>query len=263
MDAIPSWLASGHDDTPLILLHGLGLTAETWLPQLHHFGRTRQTIAWTQPGFSPSPALQTLSWEGLASSLASMLNTLNIDKAHILGHSMGGMVAQEFYHRYPQRVKSLILYSTSSAFGSSDPQWKEDFVRDRKEDVEPFANFTEAAPTLLSAFIGPAITPIMRQFANIASRDVSIAGYLETMKLLVTFNRKAELGTIAVPTLLLAGEHDTQAPPKGMKRMVEQIPGAQYVEFAGAQHMANLEATAMFNRVVEDFLSSLPDRAGR
>lgn len=257
MNGTPSWLASGNGGTPLILLHGMGSTAEVWLPQINHFGRARLTVAWTQPGFFPSPALKQQSWKALADALESMMQALNIDKAHILGHSMGGMVAQEFYHCHPQRVASLILSSTSGAFGSADPQWKEEFIRQRHESMEPFANFAEAAPTLLAAFMGPDTPASMRELANVAARDITTQDYLTAMQLLVTFNRKADLGKIAVPTLLLAGELDNQAPPKGMRRMAEQIPNAQYHEFSGLQHMANLEAPDQYNRAIENFLSAL------
>lgn len=256
MNTSPSWLASGQGNIPLVMLHGLGMTAEIWLPQLNYFGRSRLAVAWTQPGIAPSPAPQTLGWKNLADSLDSMLETMGIDKAHILGHSMGGMVAQELYHRHPKRVASLILYSSSGAFGSSDPQWKQEFVLQREQALEPFSNFIQAAPALLSDLIGPQITPSMRELAITSARDITIESYLQTLQLLVTFNRKADLSAIAVPTLLLAGELDQQSPVKGIKRMAEQIPNAQFCEISGVRHMSNLEAPAAFNQLIENFLAA-------
>lgn len=254
MNTSPFWLASGHGGTPLVMLHGLGMNAEIWLPQLNHFGRSRLSLAWTQPGIAPSPAPAALSWEGLADSLHSMLDGLGIDKAHLLGHSMGGMVAQEFYHRYPKRVASLILYSSSGAFGSSDPQWKQEFVRQREQTLEPFSDFIQAAPALFDELAGPRITPVLRELAITSARDITKKSYLETLQLLVTFNRKADLGSIAVPTLLIGGELDLQSPVKGIKRMAEQIPNSRFSEIKGVQHMSNLEAPAAFNEIVDDFL---------
>ncbi|CAM5491102.1 alpha/beta fold hydrolase [Eoetvoesiella caeni] len=256
MNALPSSLASGSGGVPLVMLHGMGSTAEIWLPQLNHFGRSRLALAWTQPGFGPSPALETLGWDSLADSLESLLQALGIGKAHILGHSIGGMVAQEFYHRHPQRVASLVLSATSAAFGSSDPQWKQEFIRQRTDAMAQYSSFAQAAPTLLSGFMGPECTPALREMASTAAREISTERYLDAMRLLVTFNRKAELGAIAVPTLLLAGELDTQAPPKGMKRMAEQIPNAQFQEIPAVRHMANLEAPHAFNQIIENFLSA-------
>jgi len=172
------------------------------------------------------------------------------------------MMAQEFYHRHPQRVASLILSATSGAFGSNDPHWTEQFLRQRTEALDQYSSFAQAAPTLLSDFMGPDTAPAMRSLASLAARDIDAERYLEYMRLLVTFDRKAELGDIAVPTLLLAGEFDTQAPPKGMRRMAERIPGARFVELAGLRHMANLESPTAFNEAVETFLSALPRSAG-
>lgn len=256
MNDLPSSLSSGYGGVPLVMLHGMGSTAEIWLPQLNHFGRSRLALAWTQPGFASSPALEKLSWNSLADSLNAMLQALQIDKAHILGHSIGGMIAQEFYHRYPQRVASLILSATSAAFGSSDPEWTQEFLRQRTDAMAAYSSFAQAAPTLLSGFMGPGCTPALRELASTAARDINTERYLDAMRLLVTFNRKAELGAIAVPTLLLAGELDTQAPPKGMKRMAEQILNAQFHEIPAVRHMANLEAPHAFNQIIENFLSA-------
>ncbi|HBT34205.1 MAG TPA: alpha/beta hydrolase, partial [Pusillimonas sp.] len=80
MNTVPTWLASGHNRTPLILLHGMGSTASVWLPQLDAFGPSRQVIAWTMPGYGQSPLLPALSWRNLAAALANMLDTLSINK---------------------------------------------------------------------------------------------------------------------------------------------------------------------------------------
>ena len=257
VNTVPTWLASGHNRTPLILLHGMGSTASVWLPQLDAFGPSRQVIAWTMPGYGQSPLLPALSWRNLAAALANMLDTLSINKAHILGHSIGGMVAQEFYHHFPCRVASLILSSTSAGFGSADPEWKEAFLRQRTEPLSEFENFAQAAPVMLDHFLGPKTSPFMRHLATLAARPIERESYIDYMRLLVTFDRKTELGNITVPTLLLAGELDDQAPPKGMQRMANWLPNARLHEFQQTKHMANLESPDEFKHVVNDFLTSI------
>lgn len=254
MSLLPAWLASGRGNTPLIMLHGMGSTASVWLPQLEHFGARRLVVAWTMPGYASSPTLETLGWEGLATSLCNLLDALKIDRAHILGHSIGGMVAQEFYHRHPQRVQSLILSATSSAFGSTDAAWKEDFLRQRTEAMAPYERFIDAAPRMLAGFMGPDATPAMRALAVLSAGHINKQRYLDYMRLLVTFDRKADFQNITVPTLLLAGQHDTQAPPKGMQRLAEH--GARFQELPGLHHMANLESPETFNQAVESFLAA-------
>lgn len=258
MNSTPSWLSSGVGGTPLVLLHGMGSTADVWLPQLAHFGRTRQTIAWTAPGYGTSPALDSLDWAGLAAALADMLDALELPRVHLLGHSIGGMVAQSFCHHYPHRVASLILSATSAGFGSTDPHWQDDFLRQRTEPLAKYSSFAQAAPDMLAGFMGPNITEPMRQLALISASQIEKERYIDYMRLLVTFNRKADLERITVPTLLLAGELDNQAPPKGMKRMADSMPNAQFQELAGVKHMANLENPQHFNQVLDAFLAQHP-----
>ncbi len=250
-----SWLCSGQGGIPLVLLHGMGSTASVWLPQLEHFGRERLTVAWTAPGYGVSPKLPNLSWASLAEALAQMLDTLNLPRVHLLGHSIGGMVAQSFYHQHPDRVASLILSATSAGFGSTDPQWQEAFLSQRTEPLAKYSSFAQAAPDMLAGFMGPNITEAMRQLAQISAGSIDKDRYVDYMRLLVTFNRKADLAKISAPTLLLAGELDNQAPPKGMRRMAETIGNAQFQELVGTKHMANLENPTLFNQVVDAFLA--------
>ncbi|MDX3894435.1 alpha/beta hydrolase [Pusillimonas sp.] len=256
MNALPTWLASGRGGIPLIMLHGMGSTASIWLPQLEHFGRARLTVAWTMPGYRPEPAFAAPSWEGLAASLRAMLDALEIGRAHILGHSIGGMIAQEFYHRHPQRVQSLILSATSSAFGSTDAAWKEAFLRQRTDALQPYERFADAAPTLLDGFMNPATPSALRALAGLSASGIDKQRYFDIMRLLVTFDRRADFQRIDVPVLLLAGEHDTQAPPKGMQRLAQSGANARFQELPALRHMANIESPGTFNQAVDAFLAA-------
>lgn len=251
----PHWLSSGTGGTPLVLLHGMGSTAEVWLPQLQALSRQRQVIAWTAPGYGASPALESLDWPSLADALAAMLDALDIPSAHVLGHSIGGMVAQEFYHRHASRVASLVLSATSAAFGAKDPQWTEDFIRLRMEPIDRCGGFPQAAPAMLRKLMHDDAPDSARRLAELAAQGVERDRYLAYMRLLMQFDRKAEAADIHVPVLLLAGEHDTQAPPRGMQSMAQRIPGARLHVFPGVAHMANLEASDAFNQTLEAFLT--------
>lgn len=256
MSLRPAWLASGRGGIPLVMLHGMGSTASVWLPQLEHFGRRRQAVAWTMPGYGPSPALPRLSWESLAAALRDLLDALDIERAHVLGHSIGGMIAQEFYHRHPRRVQSLILSATSTAFGSTDAAWKDEFLRQRIDAMRPYERFADAAPAMLEGFMNPATPAPMRALAALSAGGIQKERYLDAMRLLVGFDRRAEFQDIAVPILLLAGEHDTQAPPKGMKRLEHNNGNARFHELPAVRHMANIESPDAFNQAVESFLAA-------
>ncbi len=255
---VPAWLSSGQGGIPLMLLHGMGSTADIWLPQLHALSGRRQVVAWTAPGYGNSPPLAKLDWPALADALAAMLDALGIPRAHILGHSMGGMVAQEFHHRHPQRVQSLILSATSAAFGARDPQWTQDFIRQRIEPLDRYGSFAAAAPALLAGFMSPETPSGLRHLAELSASRIQRERYIDYLHLLTRFDRKAQAAGIRAPVLLLAGEHDTQAPPRGMQALAQRIPGARFHVIAGAAHMANLEAVDAFNQTLEDFLDQAP-----
>src|SRR5690606_27810503 len=104
-------------------------------------------------------------------------------------------------------------------------------LRQRTEPLSQFENFAQAAPVMLDHFLGPKTSPFSRQLATLSARIIERERYIDYMRLLVTFDRKTELANITVPTLLLAGELDDQAPPKGMQRMADKLPNARLHQF--------------------------------
>ena len=254
---LPSWLASGTGGTPLVLLHGMGSTASVWCPQLEHFGRERLTVAWTMPGYGASPSLAELSWPALADALEGMREALHLERFHLLGHSIGGMVAQAYRQRYPERVASLMLSSSSAGFGQPAGAWQTEFVRLRAEPLAAAAHFGDAAPAILERLLGPQITPPMRALAELSAHSVNKSAYLAYLALLTTFDGSAGLAAIDVPTLLLTGELDTQAPRKAQERLAARIARSRLQVLPGLGHMAPLEAPAVFNRTVGEFIAAI------
>ena len=256
--SLPAWLASGPRDVeplPLVLLHGMGSTAAVWLPQLEHFGRTRYTLAWTMPGYGASAPLKGgLGWDALADALAALCDAHALPRIHLLGHSIGGMVAQAFARRHPGRVASLVLSASSAGFGQASAAWKADFLRQREEPLARHATFAEAAPALLERFCAPCIAPGMRALAVHAASSIEKQAYLDAMRLLLTFDGAADLGRLARPVLLVAGGDDQQAPLKAQQRLLERLSQGRLVVLDGLNHMANLEAPPRFNACIEDFL---------
>lgn len=255
--ALPQWLSAGQGGIPLVLLHGMGSTAPVWLPQLQQFGASRLCVAWTMPAYANSPPLAELTWPALADSLDAMRAALGAERVHLLGHSIGGMVAQAYAHRFPQHVASLVLSATSAGFGRVSPAWIDDFLAQREKPLLDHGSFADAAPTLLRGFMGPLSTPMAMKTAELAASTISTDAYRAAMRLLTTFDRAADLPRLAMPTLLIAGSLDTQAPVKAMQRLRDQIAGSRMVTLDQVGHMANLEAPEAFNQAVAAFLATL------
>jgi len=255
--AIPSAIEEGTGEPALILLHGVGSTASVWRPQLRHFGRARRTLAWNMPGYDGSPALARPSWLGWSESLAALLDARGLRRIHLLGHSLGGMIAQDFAARFPDRLASLILSGTSPAFGRADGEWQKAWVRQRLAAVEAGRRIAEMGSEIVAGLIAPGADPDGVRLAIAAVAGVPNDAYADAIRLIAVFDRRESLAAIAVPTLVLAGEKDTNAPAPMMEKMASKIPGARFVCLAGRGHLANVEDARAFNAAVDSFLDSL------
>ena len=255
---VPAWLASGpcsaETRLPLVLLHGMGSTASVWLPQLEHFGTHRRVLAWTMPGYGNSPALPELSWAGLVDAVEALRASQGLDRFHLLGHSIGGMVAQAYALRHPARLASLVLSASSAGFGRASPEWKAQFLRQREEPLQRHDTFAQALPAMLARFCAPCIAPSLRALAELSGAAIDKAAYLRAMQLLLTFDSADELPALDLPVLLVAGSLDEQAPLKAQQKLAAALRRCSLVTLEGLNQLAPLEDPPRFNRCVQDFL---------
>ena len=239
----------------VILLHGIGGAA--WAPNLPALAGY-DVIDWPLPGYGGSAPLAEISFPAIAAALRDAMDARGIAKADIVGHSIGGMVAQEFFVHSPERVRSLVLYATTPAFGGRDPSFAEAFLRARLGPLDEGLTMAEAAPRMLAGIAAEDADPGTMPAAIAALNAVPEAVYRATLRCLTTFDRRAAQSKITVPTLLLAAELDQAAPARTMARMADVIPGATLVTIPRAGHLAHLERPAVFNAVLAAFLASLP-----
>jgi pimeloyl-ACP methyl ester carboxylesterase len=196
-----------------------------------------------------------MTFANLADAAAVLLDHLETETAIIVGHSMGGMVAQEFPARHPSRLSALVLSGTSPAFGNPSGDWQKQFVADRMAPLDAGKTMADLAPELVAGMLGDDPDAEGVETAKAAMSRVREGTYRTAVQMLVTFDRRADLANIAVPTLVLAGEKDRNAPAAMMERMAAKIPGAHYHCLPGAGHLANLEQPAAFNAVLDTFLA--------
>ncbi|MGK7863505.1 alpha/beta fold hydrolase [Falsiroseomonas sp. E2-1-a4] len=229
----------------IILLHGIG--GPSWN------GMVPGAIDWPMPGFCGTAALPEMTFPALADALRDALDARGLDRVTLVGHSMGGMLAQEFVARFPERVAKLVLYGTTPAFGGRDPSFAEQFLAAR---LGPLAgrSMEQAALELMAGMLPDTAPPDATPRALAAMRAIPEDVYRATLRCLTTFDRRADLPKIAVPTLLIAGERDQAAPSKTMQRMADAIPGAEFVLIPGAGHLIHLEAPAPFLAALLPFL---------
>jgi pimeloyl-ACP methyl ester carboxylesterase len=207
------------------------------------------------PGYGHSAPIEPYTFKGLAQSCVSLIESLRSGPVVLVGHSMGGMVAQEVVARCPELVSRLVLCGTSPAFGKPDGEWQRAFIAQRTAPLDAGQTMAELAQVLVPQMIGPGSLPEGVQLAMHCMAHVNPSTYRRALEAMVTFDRRASLSHIHVPTLLIAGEHDRNAPPPVMKKMADAIAGSTYLEMRGIGHLQNLEAPDEFDAAVLRFLA--------
>jgi pimeloyl-ACP methyl ester carboxylesterase len=243
----------------ILMLHGIGADHTMFGPQLEDFAAAGyRAVAWDMPGYGSSAPVEPYTFKALAQSCIGLIEALHARAEAplvLLGHSMGGMVAQEVVARRPELVSHLILAGTSPAFGNPDAAWQQRFQAERTALLDAGGSMRQLAEKLIPTLIGAAAEPDGVALAGRAMARVPPSTYRRALQALVTFDRKSELARIGCPTLLIAGEQDRAAPPRVMRGMQQAIVGADYVELAGVGHLQNLEAPELFSRTVLAWLA--------
>ena len=256
--ALPAWIERGAGPRAVVLLLGVGGGKELWSPQLDHLAaRGYRAIAWDAPGYGDSALPRHFDWPELATALLALLDHLGLPAIALVGHSMGGMVAQEFAARHPARLAALVLSGTSPAFGNPDGAFQKQFLAARLGPLDSGSTMADLAPDIVREVIGDEADPQGIALATAVMGRVPDDTYRLAIAALITFDRRAALAAITAPTLVLSGERDRNAPPAMMERMAARVAGARYACLPKAGHLANVEQPAAFNATLDEFLDAL------
>ena len=241
---------------PLVFLHGIGGAARAWRRQLEFFRDRYRAIAWDMPGYGGSAPLPAVSIAALADALQDFLEQVDATKPILVGHSIGGMIVQQLLAKNPRIAAAVVLAQTSPAFGKPDGDWQKSFLAARLGPLDRGETLVSLAPTLVKELVGddPDVTGM--ELARDCMASVPEATYRATMLALMGFDLRNALKNIAVPTLVLSGSRDNNAPAPMMAKMATYIPSATYVELEGAGHLVNLERPEAFNAALNGFLKT-------
>jgi 3-oxoadipate enol-lactonase len=239
---------------PLVFLHGIGGAARAWRGQIEAFSARYHAIAWDMPGYGGSVPLPTVSIAALADALRDFLQQVGTTKPILVGHSIGGMIVQQLLANSPDIPSAVVLAQTSPAFGKPDGDWQKSFIDARLGPLDRGETMASLAPTLVKELVGDDPDASGMNLARDCMAAVPEATYRATMLALLGFDQRSALKNIAVPTLVLSGSKDNNAPAPMMAKMATYIPQAEYVELEGVGHLANLERPGEFNAALDQFL---------
>jgi len=229
----------------VLFLHGIGGNRHSWDGQLELFSSRFKAAAWDARGYGESEDYAgPLDFKVFSRDVLRVLDFFRVDKAHLVGLSMGGRIARNFALAHPERLKSLTLANTSPGFGALPPEKRREFVEQRRT-LDPEAQ--------AKRLLGPGAPPAAYERLLAGLRAVHRESYLKTVEASAVQDIAASLEEIRVPTLVLIGSRDPLYPPQIGKDMARRIPGAKLVEL-DCGHLSNLETPARFNAAVLEFL---------
>jgi pimeloyl-ACP methyl ester carboxylesterase len=233
--------------SPVILLHGIGSNSKSFRHQLETLSKRFTTIAWDAPGFGKSqmPATPITGIETYTQSLLNLLDSENLPSATILGHSFGGIIAQDFYRQHPTRTKALILADTTQ--GGGDPSKRLQMLH----TMTPAQLARERAPNLLSR--NAPLQIVEEAIARMA--EIHPPGYEAAAIAIASADTRGVLEEITIPLLMIWGAEDTITPP-----WTEWPKKAQVQIIPNAGHLCYLEQPELFDQIVIDFLQPLSER---
>ena len=248
-----SYYEKGISNETIICLHGIGGDYESFEPQVNGLSDKYRIISWNMPGYRDSKPLEKYSFENLSIALNEFLLNLNLEKVNLMGQSIGGMLAQEFYYHYPKKVKSLILIATTSAFGGKDDSFKNTFVAARLQPLDNGATMQQLAQKAIPSIMGPTASSSVKVAAIQAMSGIDEAAFRQVVNCLVTFNRLNDQHRITQPCFLIAGSHDTNSPPRIMEKMAKKLPDATIKIIKNTGHLVNSEAPNEVNKLLTSF----------
>lgn len=246
---------SGSKVETLVCLHGIGGDDKSFLPQSIALSENFRVISWNMPGYQNSDVITPMTFELLANALKDWLETLNVGPVHLVGQSIGGMIAQECIHRHPELVKSLVLIATTSAFGGRDDSFKDAFLKARLKPLDEGKSMQTLAEETVPLITGSKVSDESIDHAVRSMASVPVETYREILKCLVTFNRRESLPDVNQPVCLISGSEDTNAPAVTMRKMAEKLSHSEYHELEGAGHLVNLELPEACNDIIRHFIN--------
>jgi 3-oxoadipate enol-lactonase len=253
-------IALGYEDegvggaTPIVFLHGVGSDKSVWRPQLGHFKDERRAVAFDYPGYGDSDsAPDGTTRDDYATTILAAMAQLGIQRAHVCGLSLGGIVAIAMHHAWPNKIASLVLADTFADHPDAQGIYERSVAG--SENLRAFA---ESRVDVLLA--QPADPAVRSEVVETMSR-IDPEAYRTGAKAVWLAEQRERVHEIRVPTLVLCGAEDRVTPPALSTALTKLIPGAhcQLIERAG--HLTNLERPDEFNTFVGAFIRGVDSRS--
>jgi len=245
--------AAANDALPLVLLHGIGSGAASWVQQLEALGANRRVLAWDAPGYGISTPVAPESpvAADYASVLTEWLDALHIERCVLVGHSLGAIIAGAFAAVHPQRVSGLLLLSPAGGYGAACAD-----VRETKRD-QRLAMLNELGPQGLADkrsanMLSSHASDEARTWVRWNMSRVIARGYAQATHLLANADLAADLARFKGRVNVAVGADDTITTPATCERLA-LVAGTQLQVVPRAGHAGYIEASAAYTAIIDTF----------
>jgi 3-oxoadipate enol-lactonase len=248
------YLVEGPEDAPAIaFLNSLGSDVGMWDPQVEALRSRFRIVRHDSRGHGASDAPEgPYSIEQLGGDVVSLLDALEIERVHLCGVSMGGLVALWMAATHSERTERAIFASTAVKIGSKD------FWDERARAVEA-GGMKAIRETVIERFLTSSFreaSPRMAREVEATLESTPPDGYVASCLAVRDADLTGTVGSIRAPSLIIAGAEDVATPPSDAEKLHEHIPGSELVVLEDASHLCNLEQPERFNETVLRFLGS-------
>lgn len=245
--------SAASDALPLVLLHGIGSGAASWVQQFEVLGETRCVLAWDAPGYGASTPVEADSPAAgdYATVLKEWLDALGIERCVLLGHSLGAIVAGAFAMTNPQRVAGLLLLSPAGGYGASPADVRESKRNQRLamiKELGPQGLAEKRSTNMLSANASDEARAWVRwNMARVIPR-----GYAQATHLLANADLASDLARYKGRISIAVGADDAITPPEACERLA-LTAGTRLQVVPGAGHAGYIEAPTAYTAIIDTF----------
>jgi len=242
---------------PLLLLAGLAMDVTLWYGLVPGLARHFQVITHDPRGSGRTKAdFDNLSTGVMAEDALAVMDHLGIERAHVLGFSMGGMTAQVLAARHPERIDRLVLASSAASMGTAG-------MLAMRLVVKLFASrhcMAHSGAAMLPWLLGERGLKQENVVDSLSRRKYvpTLAGFSAQCEALGAHDGQDMLPSITAPTLCISGDQDVLIPPVRTRAMAKKLPDARFDDLPDCGHMCYLEAPDLFQRRVVNFLDATP-----
>lgn len=248
---------------PIIFLHGIGGNSTNWEEQQLFLSETFTTIAWDARGYGNSEDYDgPLKFSDFSKDLGRLLEHLRINKAHLVGLSMGGRILMNFFADYKDKIATMTLCDCYYNFKNFlSPRERREYIDIRQKPIKEGKSLTELAPKIIKSLVSSNCSEKVKKKVYDSLSKIHPESYLKTIKETVNYDVSSNLSNFDIPVQLIYGENDVLTPPSLGYTLKNKIKNSQLNIIKKSGHLSNMEQPEIFNRILFKFLSIHKNKA--